>query len=73
METEAVPALERALELGLGGSETAKARTWLASSYSKTGRHSEAIAAVARAEELGGHVPVWIRSSCADRTPRNRE
>lgn len=57
MEAEAIPAYERALELGLDAPEVAKAWAWLASSYSKTGRHAEALVAADRAEEVGGYEP----------------
>lgn len=58
LEAEAIPAYEKALQLGLAGPEEAKAWTWLASSYSKTGRHADALSAIASAESLGGYDPV---------------
>ncbi len=58
LEVEAIPAYERALDLGLPSAEETKAWTWLASSYSKTGRHTAAMGAAARAEELGGYEPM---------------
>jgi len=57
LESEAIPAYEQALALGLGHPENAKAWTWLASSYSKTGRYREALRSIARAEDLGGYEP----------------
>jgi tetratricopeptide (TPR) repeat protein len=58
LEHEAIPAYERALDLGLDSPDEAKAWTWLGSSYSKAGRHTEALRAVERAETLGGYEPI---------------
>lgn len=57
LEGEAIPAYEKALQLGLPRPEEAKAWTWLASSYSKTGRHADALSAIANAESIAGYDP----------------
>ena len=57
MEAEAIPRYERALTLGLPPEETAKAWTWLASSYSKTARHEDALRAADEAAALDGYEP----------------
>ena len=57
-EVGAIPAYERALQLGLSLPEKPKAWTWLASSYSIVGRHDEALRALEHAELVGGYEPV---------------
>jgi tetratricopeptide (TPR) repeat protein len=56
-ESDAIPAYQRALSLGLDRKMKAKALTWLASSLSKTGQHAEALKALAAAEQAGGYEP----------------
>ena len=55
LEAEAIPAYEKALALALPRDEEMRGWTWLASSYSKTGRHAAALSAIASAESLGGY------------------
>ena len=57
LEAEAIPAYERALDLGLNDTDAPKAWTWLASSYSKTGQCPEALNALGHAEATGGYEP----------------
>ena len=57
LEAEAIPAYERALQLGLDDTEAPKAWIWLASSYSKTGRCAEALDALSHSDALGGYDP----------------
>src|SRR2546422_11355846 len=56
-EADAIPAYERAISLGLDGEDLTRALAWLASSYSKTARHHEAVTAITRAADLGGYMP----------------
>lgn len=57
-EAEAIPAYRRALGLGIENlSRRAQAWTWLASSLSKTAKHTAALAALSEADKLGGYEP----------------
>ena len=57
-ETEAIPAYEKAISLGLDRTDRVKALTWLASSYSKTGNCGAAMKILAEAEASGGYEPI---------------
>lgn len=55
--SDAIPAYGKAIELGLPRRQLVRALTWLASSLSKTGESTAALACIKRAGTLGGYRP----------------